>query len=36
MSQTLMVFGAASLGVCLGFTFASILHAGVDAEQGPR
>jgi hypothetical protein len=36
MSQTLMVFGAASLGACLGFTIASILHAGADADQGAR
>jgi hypothetical protein len=36
MSQTLIVFGAASIGVFLGFTFASILHAGADADQGAR
>jgi hypothetical protein len=34
MSQTIMVLGAASLGVCLGFTIASMLHAGADADQG--
>jgi hypothetical protein len=36
MSQTLMVFSAASLGACLGFTLATILHTGADADQGAR
>jgi hypothetical protein len=36
MSQTIMVFGAASLGACHGFTIATMLHAGADADQRAR